>query len=131
MRTALSTINAAVAESPVALIADVAAPETLICPCFTPSAKGSRLQSLHRIFCRQSSATFCTARNHGRRDIALRIQHVWWLGIRSKLSQLAHLGELAECCVAEAEPVEAAKAATVAGEAEVVGAVEADGAGIV
>jgi len=131
VRAAASLVHARVAEPPVPLVADVAAPVALVGPGQTARAEGAGLQPARRVLCRERPSPLRAAGGDCGRDVALGVQHVRLLGVAGDLAGAAQFFKLRPCRVAEAEPVWAAEPGAVAGQAEVVVAVEAKGAGVV
>ena len=81
MRAGSALVDTEIAETPVAIIADVAAPVAFVRPGQTICTKNTTLESLLRIICSQCSPAFGTAGDRPWRDIATCMKHMRSFGI--------------------------------------------------
>jgi hypothetical protein len=81
MCTRIALINADVAKSPVALVAHVAKPITLICPCQTICAECPALQSFLGILSCECPPTISSTGRNSWRHVTTCLEHVRWFQV--------------------------------------------------
>lgn len=106
MGAASTLINTVIAEPPIALVADVTAPKTVIGPGQAFGTKCPRLQSQSWIIMCQRLASISPARSRSRRNVTTCIEHVWH-GNRV-IPLFTCLLPFLPCPIAKPEPVQTA-----------------------
>lgn len=124
MWAGLALVDTIVAEAPVAGITDIAAPETVVGPRIALDTKFSAFHSVLRIISRQRLSALSSTWYGPRGDIAACSQHM--RPPHRTLTLFASFFPLSPGIIAEAEPVAAAFAGSVAVKANVPLTVGAD-----